>query len=343
MPIRVVIVDDSPFAREVLREVLSRFPDIEVVGEASDGNRAARLVSELVPDVVTMDVIMPMVGGLDAIRSIMSVCPTPIIVVSDAHSDLRSLAMRAIEVGAIDVFAKPSGGFDQIAAETFAAVVRSAAQADAHRRSEHSRPPHLSQRLRARRVGRASMVGIVASTGGPQTLRRIISRLSRRRSPPIAVVQHTSIGFTKALVSWLASEARVRVTVARDRQQVERGTVVVAPDDTHLEIEAGGITRLHQGPAIGSHRPSGTLLLRSLARSFGAGGVGVVLTGMGTDGAEGAHELELRGGLVVVEDPSTAILEGMPRAAIQRTQAPLVASASRIGRYLCPTSDKREP
>ena len=334
MTVRVLIVDDSPFIREVLREVLSHYPDMEVVGEAPDGKRAERLVVELRPDVVTMDVVMPMVGGMEAIRSIMLRCPTPIVVVSDAPSDMERMAMQAIGAGALDAFAKPRMGFDQAAADRLVELLRSASQVCVEQRAEQVRVSRLSEATIAQRMARAELIGIVASTGGPQTLRRLMDNLSSEPTAPIAIVQHTAIGFTQSLVSWLSSSSKRDVSIARDRQRVEPGAIVVAPDDVHLEIDPGGVVRLHHGPKLGGHRPAGTLLLRSLARSFGPTAVGVVLTGMGDDGADGARDIEERGGLVFVEDPIAAILEGMPRAAIERLQAPIVLAADRIGQLL---------
>lgn len=338
MPVRVLIVDDSPFVREVLREGLSRYPDIIIVGEASDGKRAERLVTELRPDVVTMDVVMPMMGGMEAIRSIMSRCPTPIVVVSDVESDHERLALKAMDAGAIDTFAKPKHGFDRAAADQLAALLRAAAHMSVRRRLAPLRPPPPSQQSLRRKLRRIEFLGIVASTGGPQTLRRLVEALwgPGKAGPPfpIAIVQHTALGFTEALTSWLAASSTSRVSVAREGQRVDAGSIVVAPDDLHLEITTGGIVHVHPGPKLGSHRPSGTLLLRSLAMTFGPAAAGVVLTGMGDDGADGARSIEDRGGLVLVEDPASAIIEGMPRAAIERTQSPVIGTAEQIGRML---------
>lgn len=336
MAIRVLIVDDSPFAREVLRDVLSRFDDIKVIGEAGDGKRAEDLVVELQPDVVTMDVIMPMVGGLDAIQSIMANCPTPIIVVSDIESDYERASLEAMEVGAIDTFAKPKAGFTRDNAERLVALLRAAATVRMPKLWHRNRLSTANAEVIGHRIRNIEFVGIIASTGGPQTLRRLLSRLKPGRFHPIAIVQHTSVGFTDAFTTWLAKVSKLPVETARDGQRIAAGTIAVAPDDCHLEIRPGGIAHLHRGPKLGSHRPSGTLLLKSLAVTFGPSAAGVVLTGMGDDGAEGARAIETRGGVVFAEDPQSAIIQGMPQATIAQTQSPIVASPEEIGsRLMC--------
>jgi two-component system, chemotaxis family, protein-glutamate methylesterase/glutaminase len=335
MSVRVLIVDDSPFVREVLRLGLSRYADIEIIGEASDGKRAEKMVSELRPDVVTMDVVMPMVGGIDAIRRIMARHPTPIVVVSDVGEDHKHLTLQAMEAGAIDTFAKPRAGFDDAAADELAALLRAAARVRVRQRARTADPAAARALARPRRI---DCIGVVASTGGPQTLRRMLTELAPMRGralPPIAIVQHTAVGFTGALTSWLARYCDVDVVMAQDGKRIEAGTIVVAPDDRHLEVLPGGLARLSAGPKLGGHRPSGTLLLRSLARAYGAGAAGVVLTGMGNDGADGARAIEDAGGLVMVESPEAAIIDGMPRAALQATQAAVVAPAIELARLFC--------
>jgi two-component system, chemotaxis family, protein-glutamate methylesterase/glutaminase len=336
MAVRVLIVDDSPFIREVLREGLSQYPDIEIVGEASDGKRAERMVMDLRPDVVTMDVVMPMVGGMDAIRSIMTRCPTPIVVVSDVQGDHNLLSLQAMEAGAIDTFAKPRAGFDHAAAGKLADLLRAAARIRVSSRAKTADPVNAARRPLRQRARRVEFVGIASSTGGPQTLRRFLQELCRQGEgvPPIAIVQHTAVGFAGTLTSWLDSYAGFSVCMAQEGKRVDPGTIVVAPDDRHLEILPGGLVHLSDGPKLGGHRPSGTMLLQSLARSFGSGAAGVVLTGMGSDGAEGSRAIEDQGGVVFVEDPATAIIDGMPRAAIHLTSAPIIASATQIARLL---------
>ncbi len=334
MAIRVLIVDDSPFVREVLREILSRYSDIHVVGEAQDGKRAAQMVAELHPDVITMDVVMPLVGGIEAIQRIMQANPTPIIVVSDAHASSKELSMRAIENGAIDAFFKPPAGFDQTAADRLAATVRSAAQVSVVPRRAIKRYPMPKLNTLKQRLMAIEIVGIVASTGGPQTLHHLFASLHRPLAVPVALVQHTSVGFAPSLVSWLASVSNLPVKIARHQRRLRSGTIYVAPDDAHMEIDYGGTIHLHRGPKVASHRPSGTLLLRSLARTYGRRAAAIILTGMGSDGADGACEIERSGGSVLVEIPSAAIVDGMPQAAIARTAKPIVAPVQRIATLL---------
>jgi len=331
MKIRVVIVDDSPFVREVLRAGLARFPELDIVGEAGDGNSAERLIETLKPDVVTMDVVMPLMSGIDAIRRIMARRPTPIVVVSDARGGVDELMVQAIGAGAVDVFVKPTRGFDEAAAGHLAAVIRNAATARLPARPAPAtpRPPSIDDV--ARRVASASIIGIVSSTGGPSVLHQIIAALPRGFRTPIAIVQHTAVGFTPALVSWLRESTRAPVEVGQHGRPM-RG-VVIAPDDHHMEVNRNKDIVLHRGPPVRGHRPSGTILLQSLA-VHGRGAVGIVCTGMHDDGAAGLAALEAAGGLAIVEDPRTAMIDSMPRGAIAATQSPVVASVARIAELL---------
>jgi two-component system chemotaxis response regulator CheB len=331
MKIRVVIVDDSPFIREVLRAGLARHPDLEIVGEAGDGRTAERLIVSLKPDVVTMDVVMPLISGLDAIRNIMAKRPTPIIVVSDARGGVAELMVQAVGAGAVDVFVKPTRGFDELAASQLASALRNAARARLPARP--AAPPPSPRRADevVRRIAGASLIGIVASTGGPAVLRQLISGLPAGFAVPIAIVQHTAIGFTQALASWLRESTRVPVHVGQAGQEL-RG-VVIAPDDHHMEVNRNKEIVLHRSAPVRGHRPSGTILLQSLA-AHGRGAVGIVCTGMNDDGAVGLAALETAGGIALVEDPQTAMIDSMPRAAISATRAPVVGSAARIGELL---------
>jgi two-component system chemotaxis response regulator CheB len=290
------------------------------------------MAERLRPDVITMDVLMPMKGGLDAIRTIMATRPIAVVVVADAEQNEERLALDALDAGAVDVFPKPRGGFDDRTAGELVELLRAAARVPPPGRRPRTAPP--DDRWLLRRLGEVDVVGIVSSTGGPQTLRAILSALPERPPFSVAIVQHTAQGFTQALVSWLGTVCSLDVAVARAGAQVARGAVVVAPDDLHLELDGERRVVLHRDPPIAGHRPSGNVLLRSLARRFSTRAAGVVCTGMGRDGADGLREIEAAGGVALVEDPARAILAGMPRAAVNRTQQARVLSADGLGHAL---------
>jgi len=327
MTIRVLIVDDSPFVRDVLRSLLESYADIEVIGEASDGRRAEEMAMRLDPDVITMDLLMPMMDGVEAVRRIIEKCPIPILIVADVVGDA---AVAALEAGACDVFPKPHGGFTEAAADELVELIRSAAKVD---RDELSRPPirltlnaALTERLR-----RARYIGLVASTGGPRLVRDVIVGLPADLNATVLVVQHTSVGCTDALVSWFRRDAAIEVRLAREGETLAPSRVYVAPDDQHLEVMGSRIV-LSRGARVAGHRPSGTVLLRAMAREFGDQVVAIVLTGMGRDGAEGAALVEKAGGLVVVQEPATATIDGMPRQTLRETRAALLALPEQIAR-----------
>jgi len=331
VPVRVLIADDSRIVRGVLRRVLQHFPDFLVVGEAGDGKRAEQLAKELRPDVITMDLLMPMMGGIDTIEAIMRDCPTPIVVVADLEGADRGVALEATARGALEVFPKPRHGFDDATARALAETLRMSASMVVRR------PGPASLRKTARvalRRGPVAIVGIVASTGGPRVLQAILRALPRGLPCPIAIVQHTMAGSTEPLADWLRKSSGHAVTVACAGEQLSPGQVVVAPDGTHLTITTTQTVVLDHGPRIDSHRPSGTVLLKSLATHFRAQAVGVLLSGMGADGAEGLAAIEAAGGSILVEDPATAVVGGMPAAALARTTTAFVESADELGRAL---------
>jgi two-component system chemotaxis response regulator CheB len=321
MPIRVLIIDDSRLVRGLLRATLERLPDFQVVGEASDGLRGEVLARELRPDVITMDVLMPMMGGIEAIEIIMRDQPTPVVVVADLSANDAGMAMEAMARGAVAVFPKPRQGMDEAAARALAETLRLSAGVLLAKKTARS-PRRGAPRLLS---GRAiDVLGIVASTGGPRGLRAILQVLPQPFSCPIAIVQHTTAGSTEALASWLSASCPHRVTVAQDGGWLTPGQVVLAPEDVHLTVDTGLRVRLLHSSPGDSYRPSGNVLLRSLAKSFRASAAGVVLSGMGSDGAAGLRAIEDVGGLVLVEDPASAVVGGMPAAALHATRSALV-------------------
>lgn len=334
MRVRVLIVDDSPLVRGMLHEALAEQPEIQVVGEAGDGLAALRMIKELRPDVVTMDVLMPIMGGPETIRRVMAECPTPIVVFAAAQSD-QTLAFESLESGAAEVFAKPYTGLDSVTVANLTLALRRAAVARVGRRPvEPAAPPRARAPLSQNRRSSIGVLGIVGSTGAPQVLQAILSALPADFPWPIAIVQHTLRGFTDSLATWLSGYTPLKVQVARNGGELRRGLVLVAPDDGHLEIHPEGRVFINQGPAVDGHRPSATVLLRSLAASYGARAAGLVLTGMGRDGAEGAAAIDAGKGLVIVEEPATAMLPSMPGEALGRVPKAMREEARRLGLLL---------
>ncbi len=339
MSIRLLIVDDSPLIRSLLRTVLADSAEIEVVGEAADGLEAQALVEQLAPDVVTMDVVMPMMSGLETIERIMAKRPTPIVVVADVHGNAQALAMEALERGAIALFPKPTGGFDAGRIEELTRMIVRASKVPMRpsTRPKARRAPHVPLRARI------ECIGIVGSTGSPRTVRAILGALPRTLPCGVAIVQHTTRGFTQALASWLDESTPLDVRVARDGHRLEPGLIVIAPDDAHLEIGHGGVMRIRREPPVDGHRPSATVLLRSLAHSYGARATGVVLSGMGRDGADGLGALERAGATVFVEDPDSSVVGGMPREALKAAPSAVVVPTAQLGRTLARFGRAGEP
>jgi two-component system chemotaxis response regulator CheB len=345
--IRCLVVDDSRTFRAVMRVILAGAPGVEVVGEAADGDEAVRQVLTLRPDVVTMDVRMPGKDGLAAIDDIMTTAPTPIVVVSaEAGAERQEVSFWALELGAIEVLRKPRGGsperHDQDA-EAIRAAVRAVAGlrlVTRHRRRPSLRPPAASTRPAAPprdaiapRCGAARalppgnggapaprVLGVAASTGGPAALARVLRALPPDFPLPILVVQHIAQGFERGLVHWLASETRLGVTIAADGEPIRPGHVYVAPEGRHLAARDGAI-RLVDGPPVRGFRPSGTTLLEALAREYGRRAAGLVLSGMGDDGAAGLLAIREQGGWTAAQGPASSVVFGMPRAAIERGAA----------------------
>jgi two-component system chemotaxis response regulator CheB len=357
--IRVLVVDDSPLIRAVLREAFERTSDIEVVAEAGDGRRAIDEVLRVRPDIVTMDVLMPSMDGLAATQTIMQVQPTPIVIIARDGGDGRALAIEALGRGALAVFPKPSTGFDQAAArelaETIRRLVREAtlrsgksvdkrapprrAEASAEDASAESRAPsfprtEVKSGVRAASSGALAIVGMVGSTGAPRILRDTLGGLPATFPLPVVVVQHTERGYAQSLCSWLGETSPMPVRLGREGHVLLPGEVVVAPDDVHMEVHTGGMVALQSGLPVDGFRPSATVLLSSLAASFGQRALGVVLSGMGNDGAAGLRALVASGGCAVVEDTRTAAVPGMPRRALEECPTAIVQPGAGLAALL---------
>jgi two-component system chemotaxis response regulator CheB len=321
--IRCVVVDDSPTFRAVLRMALEERPGIAVVGEAADGDEAIRIVMALRPDVVTMDVRMPGRDGIEAIREIMRWAPTRVLVLS-ADTDVN-MGLRALQAGAVDVVGKPRAGRRGRFAEETAAILSVIESVVTNAPRPPKAPPQWRQDDGASGYMGAPplAVGIGASTGGPNAVFHVLAGLPSPFPVPILVAQHLADGFHAGLADWLASGTRHAVKVAEDGEPVAPGVVYLAAPDRHLGVDAGRIV-LSAGPPVDGFRPSATALFESLAREYRGRAAGVVLTGMGHDGAAGLEAIRAAGGFTAAQGPTTSVVFGMPQAAL-RSRAAAIA------------------
>ena len=335
--LRVVIVDDSHFMRGVIQRALEK-EGLQVVGTAGDGKQAVEVVARLKPDVVTMDVNMPVMDGVSAVREIMARSPTRIVMLS-AHTRAGAEAtLEALEAGAVDFMEKPSGEVSVDFAVVGPALVeklRHAATAQIVRRAplrpatirgrkETLRPGDIaSGTLSPRRMSTmefdrsgSRIIGIAVSTGGPAALSRIIPALPGDMRSPVLIVQHMPSEFTAALAERLNAESSLYVKEAKAGEPILPGTALIAPGGLHLEVDDRMRCQLQDGPEENGCRPSADVMFRSLARVYGDRVLGVVLTGMGRDGASGLSAVKSRGGSTIAQDEGTSVVFGMPRAAI---------------------------
>ncbi len=314
--IRILVVDDSPTARQSLVQVLQADPEVQIVGEASDGLEAVEMTRRLRPDLVTMDVQMPRMDGYEATKEIMIESPTPVVVVTAGLGDPEvSASMRALRAGAVCVLQKPPGpGAPGHAreAQQILETVKAMSQVRVVHRIRQPAPPVAAPRG----PKPVRVVAIAGSTGGPGVLHQILSALPGDFPVPILVVQHMTVGFTPGLASHLGGGSPLRVKVAEAGDTLAPHTVYLAPDDRHLMVSGAGSVTLSDAPAVGGFRPSASVLFESVAKAFGSGTVAVVLSGMGEDGVAGLRAVKQAGGRVVVQDEETSVVFGMPGAAI---------------------------
>lgn len=311
-PIRVLVADDSELFRELLARVVSAEPGFEVVAIAADGNAAAALARTLRPDVITMDLNMPDADGFSGIARIMAETPTPILVLTANREE--TVGFRALSLGALDILEKPQASTDL---DEYGQLLRSRLRLLAGVKVIR----HL-RGLRERRVAppraavRPELVVLGASLGGPRALAALLRALPGNFPAPIAVVQHIADGFTEGLASWLATESRLEVREARDGDALRPGRVVLAPTGRHLLVSEG-TAHLSDAPPVDTFKPSVTPLFVSAARAYGRRVCGVILTGMGRDGADGLRAIKDAGGPTLAQDEATSAVFGMPRAAIE--------------------------
>lgn len=337
--IRVLVVDDSALMRKIISDMLADSPDIEVIARATNGEEAIEKVTRLMPDVVTMDIEMPVLDGLHALGYIMSECPTPVIMLSTESS--ADVTMTAFQYGAVDFIQKPTGNIIPDLSsikEELIKKVKAAAGVKTTRLGfmDIKNITHRSEpEVRLRKSRKIVVIG--ASTGGPRALQHIIPLLPSSLDASILVVQHMPPGFTKSLAERLNMQSMIRVKEAQDGDIVEPGVILIAPGDYHMVVKQqkqNGITveviALNKGQKVQGVRPSVDVLLNSVASVYGSDALGVILTGMGSDGCVGIRNLKKAGGKAIAEDESTCVVFGMPRAIIEHDLADFILPINRI-------------
>lgn len=336
LKVGVLVVDDSPLCRQLIIDALSKDPTLEVVGTAADGEEAIRKARALRPQVITMDVDMPVMDGLTATEKIMGEIPTPILVLTgDPRSQKPELTHRALEVGALALQIKPAMDAGPEAWNLAREVkLLSSVRVIRHLRGVRKPPttsasqPSLPVVVAPPVAFGTSAIGLVviaSSTGGPQVVHRLLSELSADFPAPIAIVQHINAAFAESLAGWLAASSKLKVKVAHDGDPLVPGMVLIAPSDKHLVVPQRGKVALIGGEPRDGHIPSGTLLLESAAKAYGRRTVGVILTGMGADGADGMWAIKSAGGRTVAQSQESCVVFGMPGAAIARNAVEHVA------------------
>jgi two-component system chemotaxis response regulator CheB len=338
--IRVLLVDDSPIAIEIIRSMLANAPDIDVVGTAGDGVQALELIPRLRPDVICTDLHMPNMDGLKLTREIMARHRLPILVMSISVQPEQTLNIfQMLEAGAVDILAKPRGGLASdigVTANDLITKIRvlSGVRILGQRGSAIRTPAGRATISPLERTPRLRIVGIGASTGGPQALECILSCLPADFPVPLICVQHIADGFMQGMVNWLAKSCRIPVRTAVEGSKPVAGVAYFPPDNRHLEINAEGSFRCSAALPFTGHRPSVDIAFDSLALRFGAASAGVLLTGMGEDGAQGLLAIRRAGGFTIAQDEESSVVFGMPGRAVALGAAKLVLPLDQIATTL---------
>ena len=341
--ITVLVVDDSGVSRDLLAHILLAEPGLEICGYACNGVEAFALVAEKNPDVVTMDIHMPGLDGFETTRQIMETQPRPIVIVS-ASFDAKDVAkmFRALEAGAVAAVEKPPGPSHPahaVLARRFVETVKAMSEVRVVRRwprarSEARRPVPAPPPPSLAKDGPPRLIAIGASTGGPPALRLLLAGLPKPCPVPVLIVQHISAGFIHGLAEWLTTMTGMPVRLARHGELAEAGTALLAPDGCQMGIGADGRIRCVPEPAEHGLRPAVAFLFRAVARNYGARSAGVLLTGMGRDGAEELKMMRDAGAVTFAQDQESSIIHGMPGEAIRLGAATHIAAPERLAALL---------
>jgi two-component system chemotaxis response regulator CheB len=337
-PIRVLVVDDSALMRKLIPQMLAGDDSIEVVGTAMDGNFCLRKIEELKPTVITLDLDMPGMNGIDTLKEIMRRDPLPVIVFSSHSTEGATVTMKALGLGAFDFVTKPKDTAAHMAeiAKELIAKIKAAAES---KLKPKMLPGDLPRPLKvsAAAANPTRVVGIGVSTGGPQAMEYLLSQLPGDFPGTIVVVQHMPDGFTDMFARRLDEICPLRVKEAQSGDLLLPGRVLICPGSRHIKVKRlplGDVAVLNDEPRVNGHRPSADVLLRSLAEEYKSLGVGVLMTGMGDDGAEGLGAVKKEGGMTLAQSEDSCVVYGMPKAAIERGYAVRVVSLDLMGATL---------
>lgn len=353
--VRVLIVDDSASVRQTLSDIIASDPELEVMATASDPYVAAERIRQEIPDVILLDIEMPRMDGLTFLRKIMSQRPVPVVICSSLTEEGSATLMQALEAGAVDVVTKPRVGSIEFLQHSRMRICDTAkAAAQARLRASRAKPmkieaklsadaviPMVSLRPRPASHTGSRIVCIGASTGGTEALREVLQALPEA-SPPIVIVQHMPERFTAAFARRLDSICAVSVKEAEEGDAVLPGRVLIAPGNFHMLLQRAGsrfAVAIKEGPPVCRHRPSVDVLFRSAAQAAGADAVGVILTGMGDDGAQGLLEMRNAGAFTIAQDEESCVVFGMPKEAIQRGGVHKALPLSRIAGAIMQSAD----
>jgi len=341
MPVKIMVVDDSAVVRQVLSAIFEEAPDLHVFATASDPIFARRYLAEEWPDVIVLDIEMPRMDGLAFLREVMSERPTPVVICSSLATKGCELSLQALSLGAVDIVTKPQVGLKGFLQEKkleFWQIIRAASQAKINRRPKlNLYAPRSSESVPANdiiRIGHTTdrIAAIGTSTGGTQALEHILTQLPRT-CQGIAIVQHMPEKFTAAFAARLNDMCEVDVKEAESGDRLIPGRILIAPGGQHLEIQRSGaqyIAKVFRGPAVNRHCPSVDVLFRSVAKNVGKNATGVIMTGMGGDGARGLLAMRQVGSPTIAQDEASSVVFGMPKEAIKLGAAQKVAALEEL-------------
>jgi len=328
-PVRVLVVDDSALMRKLIPQMIETDSSIHVVGTAMDGNFGLKKIAELKPQVITLDLEMPGMDGLEMLKEVMRKHRLPVIVVSSHSTAGAAVTLKALSLGAFDFVAKPSDVTSRMqeSARELIAKIKAAAQSRGIQIAPIEEFPEPQRRKKVLSVGAQAPTKVVAigvSTGGPQSLQYVLSQLPPEFPGTILVVQHMPEGFTEMFARRLDECTSLRIKEAQSGDVLQQGRVLICPGSRHLKVKRlplGDVAVLSDEPRVNGHRPSADVLFKSVAEEFGQRGIGVIMTGMGDDGANGLGSIKAAGGMTIAQSEQSCVVFGMPKAAIERGHA----------------------